>query len=109
VIVFGGFGDGTPVQFIGNVMRYSSCKSQPSASGPVAPLAFKYNVQQGGTCGPTDVNAPLGFVDPARNLHLRAGAAAINHGDPASYPARDIDGNRRPRGPRPDAGADELR
>jgi hypothetical protein len=32
---------------------------------------------------------------------------AINRGNPKSYPQRDIDGQRRPIGKRPDAGADE--
>jgi hypothetical protein len=36
-----------------------------------------------------------------------SGAAAIDHGDPASYPAKDIDGQARPMGGMPDAGADE--
>jgi hypothetical protein len=53
--------------------------------------------------------APNGFRDPDRHdFHLAAGAAAIDHGDPASYPKRDIQRQRRPHGRRPDAGADEY-
>ena len=44
----------------------------------------------------------------AGDLHLKPGSAAIDSGDPASYPARDIDGNARPGGAAPDAGADEV-
>lgn len=71
-------------------------------------VMYTHNVWQGARCGPTDLNAPSGFRDPARfDLHLKAGAPAIGRGDPASFPVRDIDGDRRPRGARPDAGADE--
>jgi hypothetical protein len=40
---------------------------------------------------------------------LSAGSAAIDAGDPSSYPSVDIDGQRRPLGAAPDAGADEAR
>jgi hypothetical protein len=109
VLVGGGWGDGTPVEFVGNVMRLGDCKAPHNGPGRVAPFVFRYNVIDGGTCGATDVNAPSGFVDAHNNLHLRPGAAAINRGDPRSYPRRDIDGQRRPKGGRPDAGADEAR
>jgi hypothetical protein len=85
--------------------------------GNVAPLApwtcdtritYAFNVWNGGTCGPTDIDAPPGFVDAATgDLRLAPGAAAIDRGDPADYPAADIDGNPRPRGAGPDAGAAE--
>jgi hypothetical protein len=109
IIVFGGWGDGTPVEIVGNIMRFADCKAQQNASGPVAPLNYRYNVMQGGTCGNTDVGAPSGFIDPARNLHLKGTSPAVNRGDPLSYPKRDIDGEKRPKGGRPDAGADEVR
>jgi hypothetical protein len=71
-------------------------------------ITYAYNVFDGTTCGPTDLDAPSGFRDPANgDLHLIAGAAAIDHGDPRSYPATDIDGERRPIGRAADAGADE--
>ncbi len=54
--------------------------------------------------GAHDQLAPAGFADEATlNLHLTAGAAAIKRGDPANYPATDIEGNPRP--DPPDAGA----
>ena len=62
------------------------------------------------TCGSTDRRAPSGFRDPARlDLRLRAGAAAIDRGDPKSFPLVDIELQRRPWGRAPDAGADETR
>ena len=42
------------------------------------------------------------------DFHLNAGAAAIDAGDPANSPATDIDGDARPAGSAPDAGADET-
>jgi hypothetical protein len=89
------------VSFIANVGPYAQWTCY-------AGMTFLYNVWDGARCGPTDRKARSGFVDPERfDLHLRRGSAAINHGDPADYPRRDIDGQRRPVGPRPDAGADE--
>jgi chitodextrinase len=68
-----------------------------------------YNVWYAGSkCGSHDQVAASGFVNPsAHDFHLGSGAAAIDHGDPASYPAKDIDGQARPMGGMPDAGADE--
>jgi hypothetical protein len=72
-------------------------------------VTFRYNVWDGVTCGPTDINAPSGFVNPAAgDFHLRAGAAAIDHGDATSYPLTDSEGQPRPQGAGPDAGADEA-
>ena len=80
-----------------------------SASNCEARILYSYNVWQGGACGATDVSAASGFRNPAANdLHLVAGAAAIDRGDPSGYPATDIDGQARPQGARPDAGADEA-
>jgi hypothetical protein len=71
-------------------------------------IAYSYNVWQGARCGKTDLNAPLGFRDPDTfDFHLLPGARAIGHGDPKSYPAKDIDGKKRPQGKRVDAGAAE--
>jgi hypothetical protein len=44
-----------------------------------------------------------------RDLHLRSRSAAIGAGDPASAPATDFAGRRRPLGRGPDAGAYEAR
>ena len=72
-------------------------------------IAYSYNVFQGGTCSSTDANAPAGFRNPgALDLHLLAGSVAINRGNSGSYPGLDIDGQTRPMGGRPDAGADEA-
>jgi len=72
--------------------------------------AYSYNVWTRARCGKNDRQAASGFVDPAKfNLHLSPGSRAINAGSPNAFPARDIDGQRRPLGKRPDAGADEAR
>jgi hypothetical protein len=109
IIVGSGWGDGTPVEFIGNVMRFSECQGPRTGTGTSSRYLYRHNILDGGTCHSTDRNAPSSFVDPTRNLRLRVGAAAINNGDPKSYPRRDIDGEKRPKGGRPDAGADEAR
>jgi chitodextrinase len=72
-------------------------------------ITFSHNVFQGTTCGPTDLDVDsLGFADQSSlDLHLLAGSPAIDAGDPASFPATDIDGDPRPAGGAPDAGADE--
>jgi chitodextrinase len=68
---------------------------------------WRYNVvASGSSCGGGGVVAPTGFVGEPDDLHLTAGAAAINLGNPTAYPATDIDGQARG-GNRPDAGADE--
>ena len=73
-------------------------------------IVFSHNVFQGIACGPSDKSvADLGFVNPLTlDLHLLATSPAVDAGDPANFPATDIDGQHRPRGPAPDAGADEL-
>ncbi len=51
-----------------------------------------------------------GYLDlPGGNLRLGPRSPAINAGDPSDYPPRDIEGERRPEGRAPDAGADEAR
>lgn len=107
--LFGGWGEGKPVEITGNVMGFDGCKLQQSGPGRVSPVVYRYNVLDGGTCDRTDVDAPSGFVDAKRDLHLRPDAAAIGRGDPRRFPRSDIDGSRRPKGGRPDAGADEAR
>jgi Big-like domain-containing protein len=69
---------------------------------------YRFNVWTAARCSATDLTAPSDFVDPAGvDLHLRPGAAAVDRGDPTSVPAVDIDGQARPMGGAPDAGADE--
>ena len=112
IVVFGGQGDGIPVEITGNILGYTAgmCDAQPlgsgSANSTTDPLTWRYNVISGGTCGGTDRNAVYGYTNQDTDLHLGAGAAAINAGDPTSYPSTDIDGNTRSAGT-PDAGADE--
>lgn len=78
--------------------------------------AFSHNVwfAPGGRpakCSATD----KAVVDPgllnaaAGDLRLRPDSRAINAGDPKDFPAVDIQGQRRPKGRAPDAGADEAR
>lgn len=68
-----------------------------------------YNVWASGRCGATDRRGSSGFRAPDRfDFHLKPGAVAVNRGHPSSYPRTDIDGQRRPRGMRTDAGADEA-
>lgn len=80
-------------------------------SGDSSCSGWAYNVFTGSSCGPnsiTSTEAAL-FVDPTNdNFHLKAGSPAIDRGDPSYYPSADIDGDPRPLGPRPDAGAYEA-
>ena len=72
-------------------------------------VVFAHNIWDATKCGATDRKAPLGFRNPAKfDLHLKLGAAARGRGDRTSYPATDIDGQKRPLGNRVDAGADEV-
>ena len=104
ILLYNGPSPGTGMDFIGNVLRASPCTAQNNP----APINWRHNVIQGGTCGPTDRNAPSSFINPSNDLHLAPGAAAINAGDPTSYPTNDFDGQGRPMGGAPDAGADET-
>ena len=72
-------------------------------------VSADYNVWYAGSkCGTHDKVAASGFANPgALDFHLTAGAAAIDSGNPANFPALDIDGQSRPIGSAPDAGADE--
>ena len=76
-----------------------------------AGVTADYNVWYAGAkVGSHDKVAPSGFVNAAAlDFHLKTGAAAIDAGDPAGAPATDIDGDARPQGGVPDAGADETK
>jgi hypothetical protein len=104
IIIFDREGPGTGMDLIGNILGSSACTAENNG----IPIHWAHNVMQGGTCGSTDKNAAPGYIDAANNLHLTAGSAAVNAGDPTSYPALDIDGQARPLGGAPDAGADEA-
>ncbi len=78
-----------------------------NSSANCSGATWRYNVvASGSACGGGGVVAPTGFVGPPDDLHLTSTAAAINLGNPTTYPATDIDGQPRG-GNRPDAGADE--
>jgi len=101
--------------YLGNALPILSNVRVVANVAPIIPsncegrITYSHNVWQGGICGATDLSAAAGFRNAAANdLHLVAGAAAIDRGDPSSYPATDIDGQARPQGARPDAGADEA-
>jgi hypothetical protein len=88
---------------------YQPGHSQPDRYGPCDRLAvYSHNVWRGASCSPTDVNADPRFFS-STNLHLRRGSPAIDRGDAARFPRKDIDGNKRPFGRAPDSGADERR
>jgi hypothetical protein len=82
----------------------------PSFQGcPRAGVSAHYNIwYHGSRCGRHDRVSPSGFHAPGRHdFHLVRGAPAIGRGDPGSHLDKDYDGQRRPMGRLPDAGADE--
>ncbi len=96
----------TDVQMIGNILSWQ-------ASWGCSADVYRHNVYEqlagtDGPCGDTDRVAPADYVDrTALDLHLAEGSVAIDAGDPDSYPAQDVDGETRPMGDVPAAGADE--
>jgi hypothetical protein len=73
-------------------------------------VVFAHNVWSAARCSSTDQKAPPAFVDPRKlDLRLLPRAAAINRGDPSSFPLVDKFGRKRPYGRLPDAGAVEAR
>jgi hypothetical protein len=75
-----------------------------------AGVTVDYNVWYAGAKrGTHDQVAAHGYRNLAGgDFHLNTGAAAINRGDPANSPTKDIDLQARPQGTAPDAGADEA-
>ncbi len=75
-----------------------------------ARVTYRHNVWSKVTCGATDrIGAERYVKASALDFRLRPCAAAINAGNPVSYPPRDIAGHKRPIGRAPDAGAWEAR
>jgi len=97
-----GNGPSQTVTVVGNYGAMEGC------SGLSSYFAFRDNVWLNRACDATDLAVgALNFVDSASDLHLTAGANAIDKGNPSSYPATDIDGQTRFMGSAPDAGVDE--
>jgi hypothetical protein len=97
------------VRFLGNV-QMTQTNYNCSTSKQVGTV-WDYNVYGDGVrCGPHDIVGALRLADIAQ-LDVRPGptSAAVNHGDPLSFPPLDIRHRRRPAGPRVDAGAYEVR
>ena len=82
----------------------------PKLDGTPAGATVDYNVWYAGRkVGANDQVAPHGFADiSSLDLRLLAGAAAIDRGHPTNHPPTDFEGDGRPSGVAPDAGADEL-
>ncbi len=102
-VIFSDTDTGGPYLITGNYMGYNS-----SLCGPG--ITTDYNVFSGGGCGTNDVSVgALKFASPStNNYHLASNSEAKGRGNPTNYPAQDIDGDLRPDGTLPDAGADEL-
>lgn len=100
------------VKIVGNVgpaVKFWSGSTGAIEAKP-AGVEVDYNVWYAGSkVGTHDKVAASGFSNAAAvDFHLTAGAAAIDAGSPTNSPATDIDGDARPAGAAPDAGADET-
>ncbi len=98
---------------IGNIapkVEYYAPSTGQTVTNPTG-VTTDYNVWYAGSkVGTHDQVAASGYKNAsAFDFHLNAGAAAIDKGEPmTSSPASDIDGDARPAGTAPDAGADEV-
>jgi hypothetical protein len=90
-------------RIVGNLGENPSCQQ---GSG----LTWSHNVWTGRACSSSDrLVSDLGVMDyNGFNYHLKLSSPAINAGDPNNYSPTDIDGQTRPIGGAPDAGADEA-
>jgi hypothetical protein len=92
-----------PIRIVGNLATglAGSCR---------AGVTVDWNVWTSGKrCGPHDRIARAGFqAGGDAEFHLVGCPPAVGRADPDDSPTLDIDGERRPIGRRPDAGADEA-
>jgi chitodextrinase len=93
----------------GGTMTGNIQPSMASHACSAANVELSWNVYESGVeCGPGDLVTPVAFVNRATfDLRLASGSAAVDRGNPSSYPEKDIDGQARPKGGAPDAGAHE--
>jgi chitodextrinase len=80
------------------------------AGGGCGRVVWTYNVFSGSGCGGTGNKTvgSLGFANPnAGDFHVGMSSPVINSGAPTDFAATDYDGQVRPLGSAPDAGADE--
>jgi hypothetical protein len=90
-------------RWYGNIMP----SKRTDQCGQGVGATWDYNVYgEGSKCGANDLVGPSAFVSES-DFHLARGAGAIGRANPDSYPALDYDGQQRPSGAPPDAGADQ--
>lgn len=102
MVLDGGQATFVNIKVIGNAM--------PIGQWGCGRAIFEYNVFTGSRCpGKRNKLArDLGFANAAAgDYHLKQTSPAREAGSPVSYPSLDIDGQKRPMGKKPDAGADE--
>ena len=109
----GVFADTTPGVIVRNTIATRSGTDFATGSGSFAPgPASTHNVSSDATApgaNPLSALASSLFVNPGVDLHLMAGAVAIDSGADLSASFRiDVDGGVRPSGPAWDRGADEF-
>jgi chitodextrinase len=94
----------------GGVLTGNIQTSMSSHTCSSATVKIDWNVyESGGLCGSNDRVAQIAFVDRAGfDLRLAgSNSAAVNRGNPLSFPGLDMFGTTRPLGGAPDAGAHE--
>ena len=93
---------------VGNYGNAPAVESGWNCSSPPSNVAFSDNVWLNKACSSSDLSVgTLNFVNPASDLHLVAGANAIDQASMTNYASTDVDGQARYSGSAPDAGADE--
>jgi hypothetical protein len=95
-----------------NVTYTANVSPLVNAGQCISAVTYRNNVWTNGSgakCGSSDKSvASAGYVNgAAHDLHLTASSAAVDAGSTTVFPGTDIDGQGRPMGAAPDAGADE--